>query len=73
MKIVMWNLMTGDFDGGTSGEKFIRQTEKNIHPGSIVVLHDNEKAWPKLKDGLEDLLKKFKSLAYKMAAIPENI
>ncbi len=42
-KIVMWDLLPGDFDPKTSVEKCTRRIEKYTQSGSVVVLHENRK------------------------------
>lgn len=42
--IVMWDVLSGDFDINTSPEKCLRQTIANTRNGSIVVFHDSAKA-----------------------------
>lgn len=48
-QIVYWSLLSGDFDLDLSPEKCWENVLKNIKPGSIVVFHDSEKAWERLK------------------------
>ncbi|MEQ9263095.1 MAG: polysaccharide deacetylase family protein [Owenweeksia sp.] len=60
-EVVMWDIISGDFDAGTSLEQCYRNVEKNLKPGSVIVFHDSEKAWPRLKEVLPktlDLLQK---------------
>lgn len=40
-KIVMWDIMPGDFDNKVSAESAAKFIEKNARYGSIVALHDN--------------------------------
>jgi len=40
-KIVMWDLLTGDFDPKASLKKCARRIEKFTKSGSVVVFHDN--------------------------------
>ena len=42
-KIVMWDVAGGDFDKRLSTDKVIENVTQNVKPGSIVVLHDNQK------------------------------
>lgn len=57
MRIVMWDILTGDFDKTLSPEKCLQQTLAKVRPGSIVVLHDSEKALDRLQYVLPALLK----------------
>lgn len=42
-KIIMWSFMAYDFDDSVAHDKIKARAEKHIRPGSIIVLHDNEK------------------------------
>jgi peptidoglycan/xylan/chitin deacetylase (PgdA/CDA1 family) len=43
-KIIMWDVLSGDFDGRISPEKCLQNVTKNTRPGSIIVFHDSEKS-----------------------------
>ncbi|MCX6011959.1 MAG: polysaccharide deacetylase family protein [Chloroflexi bacterium] len=43
-KIIMWTVLTGDFDPGKTPEKCLATAKKYIKNGSIIVFHDSEKA-----------------------------
>ncbi|MFZ1751524.1 MAG: polysaccharide deacetylase family protein [Saprospiraceae bacterium] len=47
--IVMWDVLSGDFDGSISKEKCLSNVLDHYVPGSIIVFHDNLKAQEKLK------------------------
>jgi peptidoglycan/xylan/chitin deacetylase (PgdA/CDA1 family) len=42
-KIVMWNLLSYDFDSNVSSETLIRACASRTAPGTIVVFHDQQK------------------------------
>jgi len=42
--IVMWDVMSGDYDPRQTPEKISRRLEKHIRPGSVVVGHDKNQA-----------------------------
>ena len=42
-KIIMWDLMSWDFDPELSESQIIEKVLKNANTGSIIVFHDNEK------------------------------
>lgn len=48
-QIVMWDLLSGDFDHKQSPEYCWNQVKKHLTPGSIVVMHDSQKAKEKLE------------------------
>jgi peptidoglycan-N-acetylglucosamine deacetylase len=51
-KIVMWDILSGDFDTGISKERCLRNATNKVRNGSIVVFHDSEKAFPRLEYSL---------------------
>jgi len=42
--IIMWDVLSGDFDPTCTPEQCLRNVESHTQDGSIVVFHDNEKA-----------------------------
>jgi peptidoglycan/xylan/chitin deacetylase (PgdA/CDA1 family) len=52
LRPVMWSLLSGDFDPSISGTKCADNILKNIRPGDIVVFHDSEKAFERLRYAL---------------------
>lgn len=50
--IIMWSVISGDFDSKTSPEKCLDNVIKNTTGGSIIVFHDSEKASINLKYAL---------------------
>jgi peptidoglycan/xylan/chitin deacetylase (PgdA/CDA1 family) len=48
----MWDVLSGDYDKGTSPEKCFKNASENIRNGSIVVFHDSYKAEKNMKYAL---------------------
>ncbi len=78
--IVMWDILTGDFDPKISGEQCYRNVMKNVSNGSIIVFHDSLKARPNLEYALPRALEAlseqgytFKTLSPSMASVPHGI
>ncbi len=71
-QIVMWNVLTADFDTSISPEKCLQNAIKNIRPGSIVIFHDSEKAFPNLKYALPKTLGFIQSKGWKCKALPSK-
>ncbi|MEN8137874.1 MAG: polysaccharide deacetylase family protein [Bacteroidota bacterium] len=67
--IVMWDVLSGDFDTGIDGEKCYQNVVKNAKQGSIVVFHDSKKAFPRLKIALPKILKYYSELGYRFERI----
>jgi len=51
-KIIMWNVLSGDFDPKTTPEKCYNNVVNNTKSGSIIVFHDSVKAAENLKHAL---------------------
>ena len=58
ISIVMWDVLSGDFDTKLSPEKCLKNVMKHTQNGSIIVFHDSLKAWDRLEYTLP------KALAY---------
>jgi peptidoglycan/xylan/chitin deacetylase (PgdA/CDA1 family) len=67
--IVMWDVLSGDFDQDLSAEQCLRNVIDNVTPGSIVVFHDSLKALDKLRHVLPRVLQHFSALGYRFPAI----
>lgn len=52
-KIIMWDFMAYDFDQKIKLETIREKAKKHIQPGSIIVLHDNEKFIQREKEVFE--------------------
>jgi len=48
-KVIMWDVLSGDFDKKTSKEKCLSNVLDNVRKGSIIVFHDNIKAEENLR------------------------
>ncbi len=58
-RIIMWSVLSGDFDTGISEDKCWNNVLKNAGAGSIIVFHDSEKAYKKMSYVLPKLLNVF--------------
>lgn len=47
-KIVLWDLLSGDFDHKRTAASCLKNLKKNTRNGSVIVFHDSEKAFEKL-------------------------
>ncbi len=68
-RIVMWDLLSGDFDTRLSGADCFSICKERLRPGSIIVMHDSEKAWPRLSIALPQLIEYALQQGYSFAAI----
>lgn len=55
-EIIMWDVLSGDWDQNISPEKCIQNVLKNAKNGSIIVFHDSEKAYGRLEHTLPVVL-----------------
>jgi len=63
-RIVMWSVMTRDFDRRVNQEECLKRAVNGIRPGAIIVFHDNLKAREKVLYALPRLLQYLKEEAY---------
>lgn len=68
-RIIMWDVLSADFDKEVSPEKCAQQVIMRSKPGSIIVFHDSEKAMLKLEFALPKVLQYFSSQGYIFSAI----
>ena len=70
-KVIMWSVLSGDFDVEISNIKCLNNVIKNTDKGSIVVFHDNEKALEKIRFVLPKVLDYFTEQQYEFRNIGE--
>lgn len=68
-KIIMWTVLSGDFDPCISNSKCLSNVINNTGTGSIVVFHDSEKALQKMQFTLPKILTHFTKLGYQFKKI----
>jgi peptidoglycan-N-acetylglucosamine deacetylase len=70
-KIIMWEVLSVDYNYKISGDRVIKNVTRNVRPGSIVVFHDSKKASKNLYHALPVVLNYLKENGYTMKAIPQ--
>ena len=55
-KIIMWDIISYDFDSTITPEKCLENVLKNVKSGSIIVFHDSKKAFNNLEYSLPRIL-----------------
>ncbi len=68
-KIVMWDVLSGDFDPDINVKKCINNVVNNVKPGSIIVFHDSQKAKSITIKALPEILKLLSDSGYKFQGI----
>lgn len=63
-KIIMWSLLSGDFDTTISAKKCYQNVIQNVGSGDIIVFHDNIKSYEKLQQILEKSIVTLKEKEY---------
>lgn len=70
--IIMWNVLSIDYNSGLSGERVLQNVTRNVKPGSIIVFHDSDKAADNLYYALPRTLEFLKEKGYIMKSIPSS-
>jgi peptidoglycan/xylan/chitin deacetylase (PgdA/CDA1 family) len=65
VKIIMWDVISGDFDDTLDGKQCLQHVILNTTKGSIVVFHDSEKAFSRLQFLLPAVLEFFAKKGYR--------
>jgi peptidoglycan/xylan/chitin deacetylase (PgdA/CDA1 family) len=70
-KIIMWNIVSGDFDIKLSPQRCAENVLLYSKPGSIIVFHDSGKAWERTSFALPKVLQHFAERGYNFKNIPQ--
>ena len=68
-KIIMWDVLSADFDTSILPEKCLQNVIKNVKSGSVIIFHDSFKASKNLTYALPKTLAFLKENGYKCEAI----
>lgn len=68
--LVMWDVLSGDFDTRIDGAQCARNVLRNWRPGSIIVFHDSLKAEPRLMTALPMVLEQLAAKGYEACSLP---
>ena len=63
-KIIMWDIISYDYDQKLSGEDVVQNVMKNVRPGSIITFHDSIKAEKNLCYALPHIIRLLKEQGY---------
>lgn len=64
-RIIMWDVLSGDYDADISPDQCLENVLDNAQPGSIVLMHDSLKAERNLRFALPALLEYFAGKGYR--------
>jgi peptidoglycan/xylan/chitin deacetylase (PgdA/CDA1 family) len=68
-EIIMWDVLSGDFDTTISGDQCAQNVIQHAGPGSIIVFHDSAKAMDRLRIALPQVLTHFSKLGYQFETL----
>jgi peptidoglycan/xylan/chitin deacetylase (PgdA/CDA1 family) len=71
--IIMWDVMSNDYDASMTPERCVENVIKYARPGSIIVFHDSEKSEKRTLVALPRILEILKSRDYSFKSIPDSI
>lgn len=69
MKIIMWDVLSGDFDLNLSPESCYHNVDKYLENGSIIVFHDSLKAFERMQYALPRVIANLKAKGYQFATL----
>jgi peptidoglycan/xylan/chitin deacetylase (PgdA/CDA1 family) len=73
LQTIMWDVLSADFDTRLTPEACLGYVLYHTKPGSIVLLHDSEKAWPRMQFILPRMLEHFTRQGYRFEKIPDAV
>lgn len=68
-KIIMWDVLSKDYDANISAEKCYENVIQNVSSGSIIVFHDSNKAKENVLNSLEKTIETLKSKGFNFEKI----
>ncbi len=71
-EIVMWDVLSGDFDPSLDPESCFQNIIQKSRPGSILVLHDSIKSSPTLRYVLPKVLEHYTNLGFSFEALSQT-
>jgi len=71
-RIIMWDVLSGDFDRSLTPEKCLEYVLKHTRSGSVVVFHDSEKAFKNMSVVLPAMLEHFSQRGFTFDALPDG-
>lgn len=64
-KIIMWDILSADFDKQITAEKCLQNVIQNTRSGSVIIFHDSIKAFPNLEYALPKAIVYLKEKGYR--------
>lgn len=67
--IVMHDVVARDYDATQAPERVVANVMRYVRPGSVIVLHDSLKSWPRLREALPAILSALSAQGWRLPAI----
>lgn len=68
-RIVMWDVLSKDYDAGLTWEDVFENVKRHVRPGSVIVFHDSLKALSGMEKALPETIKYLLSEGYEFKLI----
>lgn len=68
-KIIMWDVLSADFDKTITPEKCLENVTENTTEGSVIIFHDSVKAFPNLEYALPRAIEYLKKKKFRFEAM----
>jgi peptidoglycan-N-acetylglucosamine deacetylase len=68
-RVIMWDVLSADFDTKITGAACLRNTVLHTRPGSVIVFHDSAKALPRLEYALPRALEHFTEKGFRFGLL----
>ena len=68
-KVIMWSLVSADFDEALNWETCAENIIHNVQPGHIIIFHDSTRAWDRMHLALPKVLEWFSMNGWTMKAL----
>lgn len=68
-EIVLWDVISGDFDRTINAEQVLTNVVDNVRNGSIIVMHDSEKAKENMAGSLSLIIEELKIRGYEFGLL----
>jgi peptidoglycan/xylan/chitin deacetylase (PgdA/CDA1 family) len=70
-EIIMWDILTRDYDAGVDIGQSVKATVQNTKPGSVIVFHDSVKAANQLRQLLPQVLQQLSAKGYHFKSLDQ--
>lgn len=70
--IIMWDVLSRDYNTRLNGEQVLKNVTRSVKPGSIILFHDSNRTSHNLYYALPRTLEFLQESGYKMKAIPSE-